>query len=109
MRSCPRCGADLEGQPIAVFEGIECCKSHLRELESAGHLVYWKDRRPVNVYSATRSELSRIVHDNAVSLVEVRHLEWAGVFEGKWRALRRSSGYQRGTPKFYHETREDDK
>lgn len=98
----------MDPNAIAVIEGVVCCKSHIRELDMAGHVVYRKRGITVNLYSATRSELQVIAADSEIDQVEVRHLRWEAAADSKWRPLRRSTAYRRATPKYIQEQKDED-
>lgn len=71
------------------------CQSHLLEFHSVGSLEVIRGRDREFIYSATKSELERVIADPTVTDIFVRSFEWVSKPRTVSRPLQVSKAYNR--------------
>lgn len=77
------------------YDDQVACRPHLLEFLTVGSIEFKSEGRRSYLYSATRSELERLVSDPNVSEVVVRSFEWVNKPKTVSRPLQVSRAYNR--------------
>jgi hypothetical protein len=95
MPTCSRCGKEGEASSMFRHDDSLACRSHLLEFQSIGSLEVFHGANREFVYSATKSELERLIADPTVTDILVRSFEWVSKPRTVSRPLQVSKAYNR--------------